>query len=221
MNNAQPNNHQPNNDSADNLGLATAQRLRRLSIMPVDLQSLERKIKAAIPPSAAAGVASRTRLMIGPRRWLAVAASMAMLLTVGVVVVATLPRPVLASPQLLESIYEHGNAISSGTTPGDAINQPDMGTIACCVQMVEGKAITCVTLTVAGKRVSMAVGDAQHFKVPYEAGRRTVGGVEYRFQSSGKVNMVIAVKDGAWLCLMGEPTVDDLISQLAAMPSHP
>jgi hypothetical protein len=212
------NNAQTNNDSANNLELATAQRLRRLSTMPVDLQPLERQIKSAIPPPATAGLAQGTRLMIGPSRWLAVAASVAMLLTVGAVVVATWPRPVLASPQVLESIYEHNTAMSSGINSGTTMNQPDMGTMACCVQKVEGRAVTCFTLTISGKRVSMAVGDAKHFKVPQEAGQRTVGGIEYRFQSSGKVNMVMAVKDGAWLCLMGEPTVNDLIAHLATMP---
>lgn len=210
------NNPQPDNDSAENLELATAQRLRRLSTMPVDIKSLESRIKSIIPPPAAAGATQRARLLIGPRRWLAVAASLAMLLTIGTVVVTTWPRPVLASPQVLEAIYEHGAAMPAGMS----MDNPGMSTMDCCVQKVEGKAVTCVSITVGGKRVSMAVGDAKHFKVPDEAGRRVVAGIEYRFQSSAKINMVMAVKDGAWLCLMGEPPIDDLIAQLAAMPAR-
>jgi hypothetical protein len=215
MNTAQPNDDRADDPSgADNLDLATAQRLRRLSTAPVDMSALESRIRAAIPPPAAASAGRRSRIAIAPRRWMAVAASLAIVVTIGVVALLAWPRPVLASPQVLESIYERGAEMRASMSA----DQPGMGDMACCVQKVEGNAVTCVTINVVGRPVSMVIGDAKHFKVPDEAGRRTVAGVEYRFQSSAKINMVMAVKDGVWVCLMGEPSVDELISQLAKTP---
>lgn len=194
-------------ESESDLDLATARRLRRLAEMPMDLTSLESRVAAQIPRP---GVAARRRVFQRPL--LAAAASIGVLVLVGAAVVFATSRPVLASTEMLGELYAHSDAMM--------VDGPTDNPMPCCVRQVEGRNVTCVALDVSGKRVMMTVGDGKHFKVPDSAGRKVVGNVEYRFQSSGSINMVMAVRDGAWICLMGEPTVEDLIARLAAM-DHP
>jgi hypothetical protein len=192
--------NEPDND----LDLAAARRLRRLADAPVDLASLESCIGAAIPRP---GEMNRRKLF--PRPYLAAAASVGVIVLVTAAVMLSAPRPVVASTEMLTDLYAHTDAMM--VDPATASQMP------CCVRKVEGRNVTCVSLDVAGKRVMMTVGEGKHFKVPDSAGRKVVGGVEYRFQSSGSINMVMTVRDGAWICLMGEPSVDELISRLEAM----
>lgn len=192
--------HEPESD----LDLAAARRLRRLAEMPIDLTDLESRLGAIIPRPAEA---ARRRLFLRPL--LAVAASVGILLIVAAAVVLSTSRPVLASTEMLGELYAHNDAMM--------VDKPTGNPMPCCVRQVEGRNVTCVAVDVSGRRVMMTVGDGKHFKVPDSAGRKVVGDVEYRFQSSGSINMVMMVRDGAWICLMGEPTVDDLIARLAAM----
>lgn len=193
--------HEPDSD----LELATARRLRRLAEMPVDLAALEASISRAVPRPAK--VVAWTRVFTRPI--LAAAASLTLLASLAGTILLFSQSPVEASAQLLTDLYTHTDAM--------LVDAPTDNPMPCCVRQVDGRNVTCVSLDVAGKRVMMTVGDGRHFRVPESAGRKSVGGVEYRFQSSGKINMVMAVRDGAWICLMGEPSVDELILRFSTM----
>jgi hypothetical protein len=190
----------------DEQDLAVARRLRRLSTMPVDLSGLEAIIGRDIPRPVSV---TRRRLTLRPV--LAMAASLVVLVSLAGAVLLSMPRPVVASTEMLSDLYAHNR-----TAMVDP--QPEMTPMPCCVRQVEGRNVTCVAVMVGGKRVMMAVGDGKHFSVPDSAGRKSVNGVEYRYQSAGGVNMVMAVKDGAWVCLMGEASIDELVEQLARTP---
>ncbi len=192
------------NESDSDLDLATARRLRRLAEIPVDLSTLESRIGAAIPKPAAT-VNRRVSL----RPLLAVAASIGLLVLISLAVILSVSKPVLASTEMLGNLYAHNDAMVVSTSADNPM--------PCCVRQVEGRNVTCVTLDVSGKRVMMTVGDGKHFKVPDSAGRKVVGQIEYRYQSSGSINMVMTVRDGAWICLMGEQSIDALIARLAEM----
>lgn len=199
-------------DTPSELDSATTTRLRKLSTMPVELAGLQARIERDIPRPAI-----RRRLAVGWRGASAIAASVAVMVLVGSLVVTTASRPALASPEALADVFR---------SSGDAMDMRDTGTagkdgmptMACCIRKVGQQPLTCMTLDLKGKRVSMAVADAKRIAAPKEALTKTVNGVEYRYQSSKTVNMVMAVKNGAFVCMMGEVDVDDLIQLLARTP---
>ena len=53
-----------------------------------------------------------------------------------------------------------------------------------------------------GAPVTMAIANAADVRVP-ESEMLTVGGVTYHVQSHQGVNMVMAQRNGRWVCLMG------------------
>lgn len=200
---------QPHLDSpSSGLDAATSARLHRLSGMPVDLAALERRIARDIPKP-------QTRRAFWPislRPVHAVAASLlAGVLTVGLVISLSAP-PVEASPQVLAGLY-HDSSMS-GT-----VGHADMPVMACCIQKVKGKPVTCVMLDSNGSRVSMMIAEAKDFRVPSEAMRRESDSGPYYFQSSASLNMVMAVRDKTWVCLMGPVPEAELVKMLAKAPS--
>jgi hypothetical protein len=201
------------NEADDSLDLATAQRLRRLSGLTMDVSRLQSAIERDIPRPSVSALPGR--LLLFRRPVLALAASLVLLASMaGLLVITALPAPVLASPQVLTQLYQHTASEAVMTSPTGEV-------MPCCIQKVEGKKVTCVSLTIAGKRVMLATSDASHFRAPESAGRKTVNGTEYRYQSQGPLNMVMAIKNDSWLCLMGEAPIDAMIAQLDQMPTHP
>src|SRR4051812_6004223 len=98
MNEREPNN--PNNV----LDRAVADRLRKLSAMPVDLSRLTTAIEAQVPRPAAAS-ATRRRLT-WPRPLHAVAASVAVAGLAGILMLATAGRPATASAAELARVHQ-------------------------------------------------------------------------------------------------------------------
>lgn len=186
------------------LDRAVSARLRKLAAMPVDSRSLEAAIERAIPRPRRGRPVS---LYLRPIH--ALAASLVLGILIFGAVIGLTPRPVLASPQVLETIYHDGAmAMTEGSAPMD-----------CCIQRVKGKTVTCMTLDSNGVRVSMAVADAKDFKVPSEAKRKDVNGVTYYVQSSPKINMVMTVKGETWMCLMGPVPENDLFKLMVKTPA--
>lgn len=195
---------------------ATAARLRRLSTIPVDLSAVEARIARDIPRPTRQAAAKRWK--IGFRPLHAIAASLAVGLITVALVVGSSARPVLASPQVLESLY-HESAASGSHTEAEA--DPGATVMACCIQRVGGKPVTCVAVRTEGSRVSIMVAEAKHFRVPPEARRREHETGPYYFQSSSNLNMVMAVRGDTWVCVMGPAPEAELVKLLAKAPAAP
>lgn len=198
-------------DDNSKLDEAMARRLRQLSTMPVDLTSLEAHVEKAIPRPRPARSAP-WKMSFRPMH--AVAASLLVGVLSLTVVLSLAAQPVVASPQVLESLY-HNSATSEAH---DVHAGGDSPVMACCVQHVKGKQVTCFTLDSNGARVSMVVADAKNFQVPAEAKRKEVNGLVYYVQSSPRINMVMTVRGATWVCLMGPVPEADLVKLLSSTP---
>lgn len=198
-------------DDNPNLNDATSRRLRRLSTMPVDLTSLEARLEKAIPRP---GKARSAPWKISFRPMHAVAASL-LVGAISLTLVLTLAaQPVVASPQVLENLY-HNSALAEGHSMHSGGDSPVM---ACCVQHVKGKQVTCLALDSKGTRVSMVVADAKNIQVPAEALRKELNGLVYYVQSSPRINMVMTVRGTTWVCLMGPVPEADLVKLISSTP---
>jgi hypothetical protein len=211
----------------ERLDEAVAVRLARLRSMPVDLSAL----RAAVEAQVGAAPRSRGRRMVlgwlNPAR--AAAASLLILGMIVVLVIASSSGPVLASPDQLAQI--HQDVVSGGThgvRPVDSIEAANAAlasqnpggpavpglaedhVMACCVHTVGRKKMSCVSLMTDGVPVSLAVADAADVKLPASETVK-VDGVTYHVQSARGVNMVMAQRDGRWVCLMGKLPTSRLI----------
>ncbi|WP_428937517.1 hypothetical protein [Fontivita pretiosa] len=225
------------NDQLDALDRATAQRLGKLRTMPVDTSRLDRLIQAQIPRTGT----SRTtaghqtfwlllRQVITPVR--AVAASVAVLATVGVIVWSLSGSAVLASPDTMAKFHEDLVSGRIQATQVDSIAQanrvlaaewnrrqieipniPSEHVMLCCMQSIDDKQVACVLLkSEGGVPITMAVARSADMKMPRGSARVIRNGVTYHVQSSGNLNMVMTERGGRYICLIGAVARDSLIS---------
>ena len=214
------------NDSFDD---AMTNRLSRLRSMPIDMSALQAAIFRQFP---------RQTHQIR-RHWfnrpLRLAASVLLALGMSAaLLIATLPRPVEASPQMLAEMHQQMQSEQSMATPVTSMDAaqtvlsrqwssaPAMPTgdghevMACCVHQIGQKKAACVMLKVDNTLVTMAVAKASEVRMPATL---TVvrDGVSYAVQSSGDLNMVMTERNGQWTCLMGQIPIDRLITTLASL----
>lgn len=204
---------------------AVSDRLSKLRTMPVDMSRLEQAVRAQVPRPVVEQRAAWLRLR--PLR--AVAASFLVLATlVAVLLLGTLGGPVQASPAHMAKLHEE---LVSGKLPSvqvdsiEAANKvlaeqwpqspqlpevPQEHVMACCMKSVKDKKLACLLMKREGVPVTMTVADAADVRPP-DAPKVNRGGVDYYLQSSGKLNMVMAVRQGHWLCLIGELPSERLI----------
>jgi hypothetical protein len=204
-----PAEHDPGRERLDE---AVSARLARLRSLPVDLSALSTAVEAQV-----------RRMVLG---WLnpmpAAAASLLILGTIVVLVIASSSGPVLASPDRLAQIHRdvvsggaHGmrpvtsieaaNAALASENPGGPAvpGMADDHVMACCVHSVGRKKMSCVSLMADGVPVSLAVADAADVRLPASE-TVTVEGVTYHVQSAQDVNMTMTERNGRWVCLMGK-----------------
>lgn len=204
---------------------AVAGRLSKLRTMPVETARLAATLRAQIPEPARA-----TRGMWrSMRSFRAVAASILLLGTVAaVLLVATASRPVLASPAEMARMHHQ---LVSGEMPAmqvesiEAANKvlagehphlpalpgvPADHVMACCMTSVKDKKVACVLMKREGVPVSLMVARSKDMRTP-SSPATLHDGVRYHVQSSGKLNMVMAERDGRWVCLIGELPTERLI----------
>ena len=211
---------------------ATAARLARLRGLPVDVSRLEQRLRAEIgPPPAAASSAGDLdlRLRVGwLRPYRAAAAALLVAAVIAAALLATSSGPALASAGQMARVHED---LVSGRTPViqvDSIeaasralaadwpqspNLPGMPrehVMACCMKSVRDKRMACVLLKAEGVPVTMAVARAADMRLPASP-TRTRGGVTYHVQSVGRLNMVMAERQGRWVCLIAELPVERLM----------
>lgn len=216
-------------DRADD---AIAKRLARLRQRPLHMRGLQRRARQAIAERAERRPLMPFRRWIGPLN--AMAAS---LLLAGIVVAVVLMMrgsAVLASPVELSRIHQaniSGEASAGVAASFESAEQylarqweqcprlpdtPFISVTSCHVHRLAGKRIACVAGIVDGRPVTLAAAHATDMRLP-RAPSVSRNGVEYRVQSSGGVNIVIAHRDGLWLCLMGELPVERLVEVAASL----
>lgn len=213
----------------ERLDAATSRRLARLRTMPVDLAGLRAAVEAEVgpPPEVAARRRAWRIGWLSPMR--AAAAGLLLFGLVIAVVIGTASGPALASPDRLAQMHAEvqgndgahacqvnsmaeANVALAGKAPGvpPLPNVPADHVHFCCVQNLGRKPVSCAALMVGDRRVTLAVADAKDIQVP-ESSRRSVDGQDFFVQSRGDLNMVMASRDGRWLCVMGEVPVDRLL----------
>jgi hypothetical protein len=158
----------------------------------------------------------------------AIAASVAILAIIGTILVSSSGGPVLASPTQMAQVHEE---MVSGRTPVmrvDSITEankalasqwPQSPTVpgvpadhvmACCMRSVKNKKVACVLLKSEGVPITMTVANASDMKMPTSP-LVSRGGVDYHVQSVGKLSMVMAERNGRWVCLIGERPAERLM----------
>jgi hypothetical protein len=165
----------------------------------------------------------------------AVAASAAVLFLVISVLLYTLTAPVSASAQTMAQLHED---LVAGRTPVVRVDSiaaanralaaqwpespglpavPEEHAMACCMKSVHNKHIACVLLDGdSASAVSLMVANASDIKVP-DSPTVVRDGVTYHTHSTGKLNMVSAVRDGRYVCLVGAVPTDRLIDLAAQL----
>lgn len=219
------------------LDAAAAARLAQLKSMPVDTSRLERALWAHLPADPRAQE-RRASFLAGRAAWLqpmrAVAAAVLILVALAAVLLTSSSGPALASsaqmaemhsdliagrlPSIQVDSIEAANKVLAAQSP-HAPEVPDLPqghVMACCMKSVKDKKVACVLMKREGVPVSLVVAHGRDMRAP-DSPVTQRNGIEYHVQSVGNVNVVMAERDGRWVCLMGELPPDrlmDLADQL-------
>ena len=209
---------------------ATAQRLRRLDALPVETGRLDQSLRKQIP--AANAHPWRTW-----RSLRAVAASLLVgMVLAGILLMSTLSGPVQASAMQMAKVHEDLVSGRAPVTQVDSIEAagralvaqwpqaPDLPSVpddtdktllsahvmACCMKSVKNKKMACVLIKKEGMPITMVVANS-HDVTGQHGTKLLRGGVAYYFQTVGKLNMVMAERQGRWVCLMGQVSNEQLM----------
>jgi hypothetical protein len=212
-------------DNFDRLDDATAQRLRRLGSMPVDTSRLDKLIQAQIPRPQ-----KHSPFVFALRPIRAIAASVLILVMVGVIVLSLSGGAVLASPDTMAQLHQDMISGKVAATQVDSIDQankaledqwhhsvqipqiPADHAMKCCIREIDNKRVACVLLNAgSGKFVTMAVAPAKDMKCP-DSESMVKDNIRYHIQKSGQLNMVMAERDGLWICLISDLDAPQLMS---------
>ena len=220
------NSESPMRDERDeSLDRAVSARLAKLRAMPVDLTSLDKALKAQIPP---ADRQSRWR-MLSLRPLRAVAASLVLVSAIAAAILLNASSgPALAEAAQMAQVHQEivsgkipvmqvssidaANRMLNAESPGaPALPQmPDSHVMACCMKSVHNKKMACVLLRNEGVPVTLAVASAVDMKLP-AAPVQSRNGTDYRVQHVGDLSMVMTERNGKWLCLIGQVSADRLM----------
>jgi hypothetical protein len=210
-------------DPINPLDQATADRLRRLSTMPMDLSRLQASLRAARKPSAPPTVILR---LLRPASGLA--ASVAVLFLVAIFVLSNSPGEAMASPVQMAQLHRdlvagriHAMQVDSIDAAGRMLSQrdpktpalpqpPDAHVMACCMKNVSDKRVACVLLKSEDAPITMSVANAADMKPVGNVFSRN--GAQFHIVAYESLNMVSTEKAGRWVCLIGELPTDKLIA---------
>lgn len=206
-----------------------AKRLEKLRDRPLEMERLRERVRSAVAASRP------TARML---RWFTSVRTIAAILLITGAVVAVLwmtsGGPLPASAEELSSIHRENASGESHATPVDSVQSahqvlaaqwsdcphlpqvPASALASCHVQRFSGKRLACLALRVEGQAMTLVVAHAADMRVPTTGQRVARGGVNYCVQSSGGVNIVIAQRDGLWLCLMSELPAEKIIDFAAS-----
>jgi len=207
------------------LDRAMAARLARLRDIPMDTSRLDRMFRSEIPQLAAR---PKTRTWLRPAR--ALAASLAILATLGaVIIISSSGELAQASPAQMAQFHqemvsgqvatvrvdsiEAANKVLSGQSPeSPAVPElpPKDHVKACCMKSIKGKKLSCVLVEKEGTPVTMTVANAADMQLP-KSPTTDRGGVTYHIQAFERLNMVMTQRNGRWICLIGELSAEKLM----------
>jgi hypothetical protein len=212
-----------NQDPTNPLDQAIADRLRRLSTMPMDLSRLEARLRAERKPSAPATVWLR---LLRPASGLA--ASVVVLFLVAMFVLSNAPGEAMASPVQMAQLHRdlvagriHAMQVDSIDAATRLLSQrdpstpalpqpPDTHVMACCMKNVSDKRVACVLLKTDDAPITMSVANAADMKPVGDLVQRN--GASYHVVAYETVNMVSTEKAGRWVCLISELPTNKLIA---------
>jgi hypothetical protein len=203
-------------DNLDEQPDALRRRLGALRDRPVDLTRLTAFIEEAVPPDV---VILPHPTLLWRRRVMSIAASLLVLVSVGIAIWLTLAaKPALAAPQLLAEIHDQALAMrhiqvasfdeARRVLANEWASGPDVPTIdgavpmECCMHKLGSKVVKCVSLEVEGEKVIMVVGHDKDITQP-QGEIVIVHGQKLILTSNNGVNMAMSERDGRWICLMG------------------
>ena len=207
---------------------AVTQRLAKLRTVPVDTSRLDRILRAQLP------LPQRQSRLIWLRPVRAIAAGIAIVAVIGAIFLSSSGGPVLASPTQMAQFHEEmvsGRApvmqVDSIAEANKALAQqspqsptlpalPQDHVMACCMRSVKNKKVACVLLRSEGVPITMTVANAADMQLPATA-QVSHNGVDYRVQSVGKLNMIMAERSGRWVCLIGELPTQRLMDLAAEL----
>jgi hypothetical protein len=222
-----------NSEMPDEADDALAKRLARLSQRPIDTSRLEPRVKAIV---GAVPSPKRLREYITPYQ--AAAAGLLLVVAVIAVFVAMRSRPLLASPAELarihannaagepdaksvDSIAAAGQVIRSGWAGCPNLPELSLGEVTSChVHVMGRKRLSCLALQLDGQTVTMAVAHVTDMRLP-DAPFVTRDGIHYFVQSHGNTNIVIADRNGVWLCLIASLPSERLVETAATLRFGP
>jgi hypothetical protein len=209
---------------------AISQRLARLRTMPVDLTALETRIGKSIPRPHRTTL--RHLAWVHPVR--SVAASIAILAIITAALIASSGGPVLASAQQMAQVHEDlvagrmpamrvnsidaANKALAAQSPGSP-EMPDVPgdhVMACCMRDVKGKRVACVLMDSGGTPVTMTVANGAEMRLP-NSPTISRDGVAYHVQSVNDLNMVMAQRQGRWICVIGRLPAERLIDTVVKL----
>ena len=206
---------------------AIADRLRRLSTMPVDLTALERRLRLATRPPKPTFVLRLLRPASG------LAASVMVLVLIAAVILSGSPGEAMASPMMManlhrdmvagriqvmrvDTLYAAGQMLAKADPASPALPQaPETHVMACCMKNVSDKRVACVLLKTEDAPITMSVADAKDMKPVGTVASRD--GSTYHLASHEGVNMVSTERSGRWVCLMSELPTDKLVDIAAKL----
>ncbi|HEX8340409.1 MAG TPA: hypothetical protein VF624_05825 [Tepidisphaeraceae bacterium] len=219
-----PDNDHEHDDAWD---AAVAARLGRLRRIPVDTAPLRGAVAAEM--DAAGATTDRSWWARTTRPVRAVAASLLLVASVVAVVMLTASSgSVYARADEMAAMHRELVNGNGGVMKVDSVDAaqralshqwamspdlpdlPEKHVMACCLRKMNNKRIACVLLDDAGTPVSMMVADGGDVK---HAATTTLvrGGTTFYVETADDLNMVATQRDGRWVCLIGERSVERLM----------
>lgn len=201
-------------------------RLARLATLPVDTSRLERRLHSMM--AATAPAQNRWRLSHARRSWAAVAATILVVATAGIILMSLGNSPAMASPVDLARVHAEATQSEKMTTAVTALEQanrvlagqwsdlpqlpaPTAGQLhACCIHDFMDRKVACLILRDGQTPLTMVVGHAREFR-PAEGRVVERGGRKFTLNEVNGLRMVMTQQDQRFVCLMGEVSEDRLL----------
>lgn len=216
-----------NEESDDGWDAAVSARLRRLGSSPVDTSNLEQSLAIELEPAHPTTNRAWWAGALRPVR--AIAASLVLLASIVTAIMLTASSgPVYAQPAQMAAMHRElvgGKGTMMRVDSVDAAKRalagqwahspglpelPERQVMACCLRQMDNKKVACVLLNDGGVPVSLMVADGNEVRSG-RASTVTRDGATYEVSASAELNMVMTKRDGRWVCVIGERSVDRLI----------
>jgi hypothetical protein len=215
----------------EELEQATRLRLARLASVPVEIDRLEKSLQAALAAeTGSTATALPTQRPLVYRFWkpiTALAASVAVAVIVGLIVLGTQASPVVAAPADMAALHQEVSVAHAGkaVTTIDQANRfissewssapalpapPTDHLMSCCVHDLKSRKVACVLLNLGDQPVTMVVAKSQDVCC---ADGRTIerSGRTYTVHEVNGLQMVNLREHGRYVCLMGRVPLESLL----------